>query len=486
MALCKFQPGGGMFCSTPVENLFIEEYMPAAPADFVKVYLYGLMHCYYPDTAPQDLETMARFIQLPPERVREAFFYWQQQGLLRLDLGSEKPAVIYNILPRDARGFIPPQQDVFVSFNQQAQQFFNPRQLTPRELDQMHDWIRDLGFPCASALLIVEYCINMHGRDISINYMNTVAENWASEGLLSPDDIRAHLQQRRSEMRDVMSILGMLGIRKRSATDPELALYRKWTLEWGFDHAAIEAACAQSTAAQQPTMRYVDSILNSFRQNGLTTREQIESYLKRRSQNRNAALAIQNALGLKGSPSETFMQDLERWRAAFGYDVPVIELAARTVSRQGRRSADALENQLAQWHRLGLLSMDDIQNYLQRQTRLTEDLRTVLAHLGLDFTPNRQGRQSLELWLYDWQMPLETVLLGADMIVQSGVQFDRMHALHRLLSDWREQGVRDLQSARAAYQSKQQHAPRPVAQNTSEALRYNQRHDSLEDLYTEL
>ena len=29
--------------ATDVENIFINEYMPAAPGDFVKVYLYGLL-----------------------------------------------------------------------------------------------------------------------------------------------------------------------------------------------------------------------------------------------------------------------------------------------------------------------------------------------------------------------------------------------------------------------------------------------------------
>ena len=30
--------------ATDVENIFINEYMPVAPGDFVKVYLYGLLY----------------------------------------------------------------------------------------------------------------------------------------------------------------------------------------------------------------------------------------------------------------------------------------------------------------------------------------------------------------------------------------------------------------------------------------------------------
>ena len=48
MAMCSFAEGFSMFDVTPLENLFIEEYMLRAPGDFVKVYIYGLRLCYHP------------------------------------------------------------------------------------------------------------------------------------------------------------------------------------------------------------------------------------------------------------------------------------------------------------------------------------------------------------------------------------------------------------------------------------------------------
>ena len=40
MAFCSFDDSAALFDSTPVENMFITEYMLRAPGDFVKVYLY--------------------------------------------------------------------------------------------------------------------------------------------------------------------------------------------------------------------------------------------------------------------------------------------------------------------------------------------------------------------------------------------------------------------------------------------------------------
>jgi len=49
LALCKHSDKNHIFDVTPVENLFIHEFMLKAPGDFVKVYLFGLMQCYNPD-----------------------------------------------------------------------------------------------------------------------------------------------------------------------------------------------------------------------------------------------------------------------------------------------------------------------------------------------------------------------------------------------------------------------------------------------------
>ena len=50
MGLFAFDNQFAMFDATPVQNQFILEYMPAAPGDYVKVYLYGLMQCHHPGT----------------------------------------------------------------------------------------------------------------------------------------------------------------------------------------------------------------------------------------------------------------------------------------------------------------------------------------------------------------------------------------------------------------------------------------------------
>lgn len=48
--------------TTDVENIFINEYLPAAPGDYVKVYLYGLL--YAQTGADMDARTFAQQLRL--------------------------------------------------------------------------------------------------------------------------------------------------------------------------------------------------------------------------------------------------------------------------------------------------------------------------------------------------------------------------------------------------------------------------------------
>ena len=67
--------------TTDVENIFINEYLPAAPGDYVKVYLYGLL--YAQTGADMDARTFAQQLRLPDETIRQAWEYWESMGAVR-------------------------------------------------------------------------------------------------------------------------------------------------------------------------------------------------------------------------------------------------------------------------------------------------------------------------------------------------------------------------------------------------------------------
>ena len=93
MPFCSFAESYPMMGVTPVENLFIQSFLPQAPGDYVRVYLYGLMQCYYP-VADMTLEKMAQALGMEPETVRAAYTYWERRGLVER-LQDKPPAYRY-------------------------------------------------------------------------------------------------------------------------------------------------------------------------------------------------------------------------------------------------------------------------------------------------------------------------------------------------------------------------------------------------------
>ena len=55
---------------TKVENLFISEFLPEAPGEYVKVYLFGLMYAQY-DMEPNRQE-LSKLLGISEEEIEEA------------------------------------------------------------------------------------------------------------------------------------------------------------------------------------------------------------------------------------------------------------------------------------------------------------------------------------------------------------------------------------------------------------------------------
>jgi len=84
MAFCKYSTEYVASSKTEVDNIFINDYLPYAQAEFVKVYLYGLYKCNDASSFDNTLENFARHLNMSEEDVIGAFEYWQEQGLVQV------------------------------------------------------------------------------------------------------------------------------------------------------------------------------------------------------------------------------------------------------------------------------------------------------------------------------------------------------------------------------------------------------------------
>ena len=84
MALCSFSSKLAMDGYTVIDNTFLNEFLPQATGEDVKVYLYGLNLCANPNSEDNSLDTMCKVLCLSEDDVLKAFAYWQEMGLVQV------------------------------------------------------------------------------------------------------------------------------------------------------------------------------------------------------------------------------------------------------------------------------------------------------------------------------------------------------------------------------------------------------------------
>jgi len=69
--------------NTPIENIFINDFMPMANGTYVKVYLLGYKYAYDRDgKISVDNDTIAKNLNMPLSEVLEAWDFWENKGII--------------------------------------------------------------------------------------------------------------------------------------------------------------------------------------------------------------------------------------------------------------------------------------------------------------------------------------------------------------------------------------------------------------------
>ena len=479
MAFCSFDPSAALFDATPVENMFISEYMLRAPGDFVKVYLYGLMLCYH-NSERMSLASMARDLDATLEEVENAFAYWEREGLVRRTGDNPVCYTYYNLKQITlARAEKPGDQLYNRHFMDEVRRILNAQTVGDHDYQTILDWVQiyELPEPVVVMLLRNERGKSRTGR-VSFKIADGVAQRWAQSGVKTIEDAEKMLILTGERERDLKRLLSRLG-QYRPASDDEKDMYFKWVDEWGFTAEAIQEACRETTKGT-PTMAYLDGILLRQHQLGRHGVKEILGGIGAEKTARDFAREVLAGLGRTGvTPTADDLALIESWRGA-GNSEALILLAVAAAHR--RRDGGTMENVgawLEKWTRQGLTTPEAVTAHNNRQKALNGQLREIYDAAGLDKNTNQPDRDLLCRWMGEMSMRIELVLLAAQYARGSGAP---MMTMNRILSDWHRAGIATVEAAKAEHESHKQ-GSRPAAQPNVRVQDTMQRHQYTSDDY---
>ena len=82
MGLVSFSRGYMTAGYTNISNIFMEEHLPYANGDCVRVYLYGLYLCQNSTSADNTIEMMSTKLGISVANIKDAFIYWEKQNTI--------------------------------------------------------------------------------------------------------------------------------------------------------------------------------------------------------------------------------------------------------------------------------------------------------------------------------------------------------------------------------------------------------------------
>lgn len=385
--MAKFVDGGAARGVTDVDNAFILNHLPNAPENAVRVYLYGLMLCRYTD-APAIEDVLG----ISEGELGELFAYWQRKGLVRI--ASNEPLIV-EYLKVEGTSTAPRRYAMLLEKLSAAAP---ERVFAASELSAVCEWIEVFGLDEDAAVLVAVDCVKRRGAKVKLWQMNAEARRWADAGVHTAEEALDYIAKRDDTRQGAQRILTRWKLR-RAATEDELELYKKWTDVWHMSEEAIAAACVELTSAAQPSFKYLDSVLATFRANGAIDGQSIAALRRERDSDRELARMMLERAGISRAPSAQQQDDVGAWRNRRRMP-PELLLLAGEASRQSDKPWANIKRTVQRWLDSGISELDAAKEDIERQAKekIAEKKRgRALAHSGRTYSKEELDSMGVEL-----------------------------------------------------------------------------------------
>ncbi len=442
MSFCQFSTESIKENFVKLENSFIKEFMPNAPENCVKVYLFGLYLCNNTNSLDNDIANFSRAISLSEEDIVSSFLYWQELGLVTV-LNTNPIEVRYLPVKNGSLHLKKYNVDKYKSFNIKAQEILNGRVLTPSEFNEYYYTIESLKIEPDALLMIMQYCANLKGKNISQAYILTIAKNWAYEGILTCEQIEERLKEQQcadSAVKDVLKAMGS----KRKPTIDEYEMFISWTNTLGFTLDTI-MFLAKKCKGATTGINKLNALINKFYELSKFSIKEIEDYLQQEQTLFETAKQVCRNLGIRYDNLEIVVETYINSWVGFGYSEDTLIKIARFCFISNIRSLEGMNTKVNQFYKLGLVSFESIENQINSTIKNDENIKEILNELGIIRLVNKLDRNMYSTWLNDWNISNELLQYA---IEESKNKFNPMQNVNKMLAYFHTNNITNLEKAK--------------------------------------
>lgn len=445
MAFCKFSSQTVISEKTSVDNLFINEFLPNASGDAVKVYLYGLYKCSNADSLDNTLESFARVLNLTEKQIEEIFLYWQEQGLVQV-LPTEPIEVRYLPIKNLFSNIKKYKPEKYQAFNIQVQELISGRMISPNEYAEYYDLIERLHFEPEALLMLVQYCVNLKGNNIGYNYIITIARNWASENVLTAEAVEEKLASLEHIGTALGELLKTLSIKRKPSIE-ERELYKKWNNEYCFEEDVIIFVAKQMKKKKlSVSFEKLDSKLTKYYEMGFTSIKEISAYETTRQEMFNCAFEVNKTLGIYYENNEVVVENYIAHWFQMGYTHEALVQIAKFCFQKSIRTLQGMHNIVLKLYKLGVVSSESIFEYMEHLSQSDIIIKRILEQLGLSRNVNQWDRNYYSTWKDNWKINDELFQYGISLAKD---KIQPMQYLNKIFSIFFENNITTVEQAKS-------------------------------------
>ena len=336
---------------TTVSDIFIDQYMPKANGEFVKVYLY-LLRATGSGAGIATISEIADHFSNTEADIIRALNYWASEGILQVQTGADGQIMGINLC------------SLFVSGMQAAQSNIQSAVADNAAQNNLQNSVVNN----AAQNILQNSVVNNAAQNIStanIRMQDSVVEKLKSQTTDKPassqkeytlDEIKEF--RKNPDISELFFIIETYLKHTLSSTDTNMVLY--WLDELHFSTDLVEYLVEYCITKGHSSLRYMNKVALGWADAGIKTVDQAKDDAAAHSQ---IYYSVMKALGITGrNLVDSEVSLINKWVGEYGFDIELVKAAcSKTISAIQKPSFEYTDSILANWRKKDVHTLKDVE-----------------------------------------------------------------------------------------------------------------------------
>ena len=336
---------------TTVSDIFIDQYMPKANGEFVKVYLY-LLRATGSGAGIATISEIADHFSNTEADIIRALNYWASEGILQVQTGADGQIIGINLCSLSVSGMQAAQSNIQSAVADNAAQ----NNLQNSVVNNAAQNILQNSVVNNAAQNISTANIRMQDSVVEKLKSQTTDKAASSQKEYTLDEIKEF--RKNPDISELFFIIETYLKHTLSSTDTNMVLY--WLDELHFSTDLVEYLVEYCITKGHSSLRYMNKVALGWADAGIKTVDQAKDDAAAHSQ---IYYSVMKALGITGrNLVDSEVSLINKWVGEYGFDIELVKAAcSKTISAIQKPSFEYTDSILANWRKKDVHTLKDVE-----------------------------------------------------------------------------------------------------------------------------